>query len=82
MVKFPLPPFGSGRTVMVGVAVAGVDPSLDVVATLVLIWEAVRLRLVVPAGGGDEEVGEGVGNVENGMLESEGLEFASVGTGV
>lgn len=82
MVKFPLPPLGSGSTVTVGVAVAGVDPSLDGVATLVLVGEAGRVGAIVPDGDGDEEVGDCVGNVENGRLESEGLERASEGAGV
>lgn len=82
MVKFPLLPLGSGSTVTVGVAVAGVDPSLDGVATLVLICEADVLKLVVPAGDGDREVGDGVGNIEIGRPESEGLEGASEGAGV
>lgn len=82
MVKFPLLPLGSGSTVTEGVAVAGVDPSLDGVATLVLIGEADRLKLVVPAGDGDREVDEGVGTSEIGRLESEGLGAASVGAGV
>lgn len=82
MVKFPLLPLGSGSTVTVGVAIAGVDPSLDVVATMVLIGEAGELKLVVPVGDGDKEVGDGVGNSEVGRLESEGLEGASGGAGV
>lgn len=80
--KFPLLPLGSGSTVTVGVAVAGVDPSLDGVATLVLISEADRLKLVVPAGDGDREVGDDVGDSEIGRPESEGLEGASEGAGV
>lgn len=80
--KFPLLPLGSGSTVTVGVAVAGVDPSLDGVATLVLIGEADRLKLVVPAGDGDREVDDEVESSEIGRLESEGLGAASVGTGV
>ena len=80
--KFPLLPLGSGSTVTVGVAVAGVDPSLDGVATLVLIGEADMLKLVVPAGDGDGEVGDGVGTSEIGGLESEELEGASGGAGV
>lgn len=71
MVKFPLLPLGNGSRVTVGVAIAGVDPSLDGVATLVLIGEAEMLKLVVPAGDGDGEVGDGVGNVEIVRLESE-----------
>lgn len=82
MVKFPLLPLGSGSTVTVGVAVAGVDPSLDGVATLVLIGEADRLKDVVPAGDGDREVDDGVGNSEIGRVESEGLDGVSVGAGV
>lgn len=81
--KFPLLPLGSGSTVTVGVAVAGVDPSLDGVATLVLIGEAGMLKLVVPAGDGDREVGDGVGGTSDiGRPELEGLEGASEGAGV
>lgn len=80
MVKFPLLPLGSGSTVTVGVAVAGVDPSLDGVATLVLIGEADMLKLVVPVGDADREVG--VENSEIGRPESEGLGDASDGAGV
>lgn len=84
MVKFPLLPLGSGSTVTAGVAVAGDDPSLDGVATLVLIGDADGLKLVVPAGGGDreEEEEDGVGNGEIGRPESEGLGGASEGAGV
>lgn len=82
MVKFPLLPLGSGSTVTVGVAIAGVDPSLDGVATLVLIGEADMLKLVVPVGDDSREVGEVVGNNEIGRPESEGLGDASEGAGV
>lgn len=82
IVKFPLLPLGSGSTVTVGVAVAGVDSSLDGVATLVLIGEADRLKLVVPAGDGEREVDNDDGSSEIGRLESDGLGAASVGAGV